>query len=171
MKIEREGKVESTQKVTSVALVLFSQGGEIFVTRELNEKLHIGKKYGDLSFPWETRENGETDESVLLRLVEEEIDRTRSLVMSPPVCLGTYPVHETEAVAYAARYMSGPRSLVGSAVRAGEIQVAHDGLLIHWGWVNPHILLQKMRYRDGVREIVEAYLKSVCRPRQAGLFA
>jgi hypothetical protein len=156
--------------LTSVALVLYNREGEIFVVEELNEKLHIGKKYGDLSFPWETRENGEADETVLGRLVEEEIDRTRSLVMTPPVCLGKYPVHETEATAYMARYVSGPRSLVGSAVRAGEIQVAHDGLSLHWGWVNPRMLL-RMRYRDGVREIVETYLKSACRLTQAELFA
>lgn len=157
--------------ITSVALLLAGQRGEIFVIEELVAKPQYGKKYGDLSFPWETRENGEADENVLARLIEEEIDQTMTLRMSPPVCLGTYKVYETEAVAYAARYMSGPRSLIGSAVRAGEIQVAHDGLLIHWGWVNPHILLQKMQYRDGVREIVEAYLKSACQPRQTELFA
>lgn len=157
-------------KITSVALLLVSQRGEIFVVKELNEKLPYGKKYGDLSFPWETREREEADDSVLTRLIEEEIDRTMTVKMSPPACIGKFPVHNTEATAYVARYVSGPKIFIGSAVSTGEIAIAHDHdtLLVNWGWVNPGILLRHFRIRDGVQEIVNAYLQTLHQPERQG---
>jgi hypothetical protein len=174
--------------VTSVGLLLVGQRGELYVVEELIAKPQYGKKVGDLSFPWETRENGESDEDVLARLVQEEIDRTTdelkqmieenkpvfgglplgTLQMTRPGFFGKFKVYDTEATIYVARYISGPKKLIGSAYDTGEIDIPHDHdtLLINWGWVMPDTLLKLMPIRDGVREIVEAYLKSIRRPEK-----
>ena len=57
----------------AVALVIVSPQGRMFTLRELREKPDYEKKAGMLSFPLETKEEGESDGEALRRLLLEEV--------------------------------------------------------------------------------------------------
>lgn len=156
------------EQVRSVGLLLRDSSGNMFVIRELYQKLHFGKEEGDLSFPWETWESGDkVDGDALNRLLLQEVNK-KPIRISPPKFFKSFilhfPGHEVEARIYTADFIDGPDDwLVGSAVDEGEIAVAHDGLLVNRGWVSP-IILQKGkagRCRGGVQEILDAYVAKV----------
>jgi 8-oxo-dGTP pyrophosphatase MutT (NUDIX family) len=62
---------ESTASAAAVGIIITSRD-KVFLIQEKEEKLHLGKLAGMLSFPMETREKGESCEETLARLLQEE---------------------------------------------------------------------------------------------------
>jgi hypothetical protein len=87
-------------RVESVALLLTNSRGELFLIRELINKPEIGKRWGDLSVPWETKLPGEGDLEALARLLTEEVDDCARVALRRLDLLGSLQVREAAAAVY-----------------------------------------------------------------------
>ncbi|MFZ3031420.1 MAG: hypothetical protein WA082_00085 [Candidatus Moraniibacteriota bacterium] len=134
-------KVMSGYRVHSVGLLLRNSLERYLVLQELQAKPEIGKIPGekDLSFPWETKRDGERDIPALHRLLREEVDATDEIQISLPVFIGAVPVYDTLAWVYAAQAILVPNKMYGSD-EGTEIKSL--------GWQSREFLLS--RCRDGV---------------------
>ena len=61
------------QRIRGVALIVQNQKGEILILQEYQTKPHLGKYCGMFSIPAETSKPGESDDSAMCRLIEEEL--------------------------------------------------------------------------------------------------
>ena len=128
---------QSQKNVTyGIALLLLNNEGKLFCVKELVPKPEIGKNVGDYSFPWETQEKGESDQSTLARLIREEVHQ-EEIRISEPRLLGEFSVIEdTLARVYVAHFLSGAAKLVG----------LHEGTEIEsLGWQTKEFLLSHCR--------------------------
>lgn len=135
-------------QVQSVALLLVDSVGRLYCVRERQANAKYGKRAGDYSFPWETREPDEPFILTLHRLLNEEVDGSGLIEITPPNFLGTVPVHDTEAHVYHSSFLGGPPNMCG---RHAGIEI--DAI----GWQTREFLLS--RCRDGVPAVLAAWDK------------
>ena len=142
---------------SSVALIIHSGWETAYMISEKIPKPQIGKKLGDLSFPWESQEPGETDEQALIRLLQEEVDRHGELRISEPRLLCVLEVHGVFTRCYVAYYRGGPQDTWGT--QAGT---EYD----HLGFQPLEILQGTKPRRDGIAPMLQAFLTE--KERRAG---
>lgn len=135
------------EETCGVALLLFNTEGKIFCVKELIEKEVIGKHRGDYSFPWETKQGGESDEETLKRLLEEEVHGEAAVEISSPEYVGAFTVVPgTQARIYQAWFLQGPSILKG----------LHEGIEVEaLGWQTKEFLLSHCR--TGVERALELF--------------
>lgn len=140
-------------QVHSVALLLTDQDGLLYCVRERQSNPSYGKRAGDRTFPWETREPGELFPFTMRRLLVEEVDFSKQILITPPNFLGAVPVYDTAAHVFVASFISGPENMRG----------AHEGIEIDaLGWQTREFLLA--RCREGVPAVLalwDRYLAEV----------
>ncbi len=71
--------------IEGVVLILRDRWGRFYLVKELNDKPHIGKICGMLSFPMETSGENEIPLHAVLRLIEEEVG---ARIQGDPTYLG-----------------------------------------------------------------------------------
>lgn len=109
---------QSALQLQSVGLVLVDLFGRYFAFQEMKAKWQIGKARNNWSFPWETREIGESDEVTLKRILLEEVGEDVVLSL-PPRFLTAFEFANSCATFYWAPFESA-MSFEGIATRNGE---------------------------------------------------
>ena len=135
---------ESSYALQSVGLVLIDRAGQYYVFQEMMSKWWIGKALNNWSFPWETREDGESDETALGRVLSEEVGEDVVLANSPQL-LTAFEFADSHAVFYWAPFEKA-ESLGGHAGTTGETK--------NHGWASP-IEVNTRITRVGIRWVLQ----------------
>ncbi|MEK7494319.1 MAG: hypothetical protein AAB519_01040 [Patescibacteria group bacterium] len=144
---------------SSVALIIHSGWETVYMISEKIPKPQIGKKLGDLSFPWESQEPEETDEQALHRLLQEEVDQHGDLRISEPRILCALSVHGVATRCYVACYRGGSQDTWGT--HAG---IEYDPL----GFQSLEILRGTKPRRDGIDPMFQSFLAEKERRAERG---
>ncbi len=134
--------------IQGVGLLLIEPNGKLLVLKELQNKPHIRKEAGMLSFPLETIKEGELFEDTLLRLVTEEIGIPIELKEVQKI--GTFDFkHDTcEARVY---------MFIAHVNKAFVAKPTDTDIDFH-GWMDPNELLNIKHKRVEVQPILNSYL-------------
>jgi len=134
--------------IKGVGLLLFEPQGKLLVLRELQDKPHIKKEAGMLSFPLETTEGNETFEETLWRLVSQEIGVALAMHAEE---IGRFKFFYDTCTVHACMF--------AAHVQQTFIARPTDTDIIYHGWMHPTDLLEVVHKRVEVAPILRSHLK------------
>lgn len=145
-------------EVQGVALIVHNKEGKILILKEFNSKPDIGKFFGMFGIPMETIKEGETEESALARLIEEELPGFGSSIELKAGRVGVYHINHARAFLYVGSVPNCTLPLEKAGNDVGDYR-----------WVHPMTALG-LWPRQGAEEMIIDYTNKVsgvtrhCRP-------